>query len=247
METAKANLQILELELPDPAQELSFQVYDQFHLFPKFPIELRLMIWRATLPPPRRIWFWSGLQHRGKAILHKKNPAKPPPSVHANREAWTELSTLYHIWDISVTQFWYRDSDIALFHDSLGGKATCYCPICFVSLNQDLNMKYGLSLLYQNIGAMELHLGFQDAAELYIPFLDEAPCAWDLDSFERMEILKIVIILLSEDVSKEELDEYIIDFEAKITHNFDIQKKETPGWSAPRLRVVSQIKQGIQL
>jgi hypothetical protein len=245
METAGPNLQLLQLEVPDPAQELSFQVCNEFHLFPMLPMELRLMIWRATLPPPRRIWFWSGLH--GKAIRQKKNPAKPPASVQANREARTELSPFYHIWHTSGAQFWYRDSDIALFHDRLDGRSPCYCPVCFVSLNQDLNIKYGLSLSYKNIGAVELHLGLSDPMELHRPFPIGTTCAWELDLFESVEIFTIVIILLSEDVSKEELDEYTINIEAGITHNFDIQKKERPGWSAPRLHVVSQIRQGIHL
>ncbi|KAH6715073.1 hypothetical protein BKA61DRAFT_574546 [Leptodontidium sp. MPI-SDFR-AT-0119] len=42
-------------ELPDRHQELFFQPLHSFP-FPKLPLELRLMIWRATIPRERKIW-----------------------------------------------------------------------------------------------------------------------------------------------------------------------------------------------
>ena len=49
------NLFLLQ-ELRDPQQELANQIsLDEFHYFPKPPKELKLMIWRNTVPLPRNI------------------------------------------------------------------------------------------------------------------------------------------------------------------------------------------------
>jgi hypothetical protein len=49
-------------DLPDPQQELAVQnLLEEFHYFPKLPMELRLIIWRCTFPRPRdiRLPYWS--------------------------------------------------------------------------------------------------------------------------------------------------------------------------------------------
>jgi hypothetical protein len=47
------------LELPDFGQEIALQalgkVLEEFTCFPRIPIEVRRMIWRATLPPGRMV------------------------------------------------------------------------------------------------------------------------------------------------------------------------------------------------
>ncbi|KAH7310020.1 hypothetical protein BKA65DRAFT_485237 [Rhexocercosporidium sp. MPI-PUGE-AT-0058] len=92
----QAILQILKEELPDPNQDCSIQIYTQFLLFKKLPLELRLMIWKHCLPKGRRVWL------RYPCSQPLKSIRSPPITSRINRESREETFKKYrqlqHSW-----------------------------------------------------------------------------------------------------------------------------------------------------
>ncbi|KAG4440582.1 hypothetical protein IFR05_003949 [Cadophora sp. M221] len=76
-------------DLPDRHQDLSFQPLHSFP-FHKLPLELRLMIWRATIPLHRKIWL-----HPQKAKRHNDEQSTfhlpITPSIQACIESRQEI------------------------------------------------------------------------------------------------------------------------------------------------------------
>jgi hypothetical protein len=126
MEAAIAALEMLQL-LPDPDQELSIQQLSEFTLFPKLPIEIRLMIWRFTF---RKAVSHYIQRHTDDSWL--KFPADSPISSSVNRESRQETLRYYHVLeeaeaygDQRFRTFWNKeDSIVGNFYDLI-----CETPI----------------------------------------------------------------------------------------------------------------------
>jgi hypothetical protein len=83
-------LYFLQNELPGPNEELYLLT---FRLFPKLPLELRLMIWRKSFPEARRIrMFANGSDHPRQFKL-----PIPPIASRINRESHRETLKYYQI------------------------------------------------------------------------------------------------------------------------------------------------------
>ena len=78
------SLELLLHELPDPDQDLAVQQFDniQFAVFPRFPLELRRMIWTRALPKPRRVCLYVCQRH-----YQQPNSRPLPATLHANQES----------------------------------------------------------------------------------------------------------------------------------------------------------------
>ena len=88
----QAVLYTFTFELPDPNQELFFQCPSTFPLFPKFPLEIRRLIWKETFHQTKHLWYW-GFRSE-KYCHHLRHVPHPPISAHINQESRTE--TLQH-------------------------------------------------------------------------------------------------------------------------------------------------------
>jgi hypothetical protein len=88
----QAVLYTFTFELPDPNQELFFQCLSTFPLFPKFPLEIRRLIWKETFHQTKHLWYWG---FRSEEYCHHlRHVPHPPISAHINQESRTE--TLQH-------------------------------------------------------------------------------------------------------------------------------------------------------
>ncbi|OWP01878.1 hypothetical protein B2J93_4728 [Marssonina coronariae] len=56
LDTSAVNLEVFYEELPDRYQSLFPSKYGSFTTFTTLPLELRLMIWRLSMPRQRKIW-----------------------------------------------------------------------------------------------------------------------------------------------------------------------------------------------
>ncbi|KAL2067708.1 hypothetical protein VTL71DRAFT_15804 [Oculimacula yallundae] len=98
MEDMVAALEMFTLELADPDEELAVQdrPLANFPLFKKLPLELRLMIWRATFPAGRLL----SLNSKAFSLLQRPTPGGGfclPISLHVNRESRQETKIHYRI------------------------------------------------------------------------------------------------------------------------------------------------------
>jgi 2EXR family len=109
-------------ELPDPEQQLFFQYPNTFHCSPKFPLEIRLMIWRMTFQPCRLRWVW------GNPFKYHVRNIPVPVATRVNRESRCEGLKCYTILNLrsevtmsfpnpqplrrSLPRFWNSNLDI---------------------------------------------------------------------------------------------------------------------------------------
>ncbi|KAH7378065.1 hypothetical protein BKA64DRAFT_714564 [Cadophora sp. MPI-SDFR-AT-0126] len=91
-------LALFTFELPDPNEELSAQqcFVPKLTLFPKLPLELRLMVWKLALPRGRLI----ALRDELYKLFAGNNEGRPPLpiSLHVNQESRRETLTYYELF-----------------------------------------------------------------------------------------------------------------------------------------------------
>jgi hypothetical protein len=104
-----ANLALLTIGLPDPDQQLFLRNtgLEVFDIFDKLPTEIRLVIWRAALPPPRIVhleseclWAQSSRFFSRSRIQQKAPPY--PASLYVNRESRSETLKHYRLIPVNV-------------------------------------------------------------------------------------------------------------------------------------------------
>ncbi|KAK0101130.1 hypothetical protein ONS95_012889 [Cadophora gregata] len=105
------------LELPDPNEQLIVQQWssNKFSFFSKLPLELRIMIWKASLPRGRLV----NLNNEMTQLFctsHKRGACGTPfpVSLHVNQESRRETLRCYQIFRLEdfpfdiETHFWCR-------------------------------------------------------------------------------------------------------------------------------------------
>jgi hypothetical protein len=89
------DLAIFLLELPDANEELAYQYPITFHLFPKLPDEVKLMIWRRTFPRRTHVLF--GGPPYGKSCVRVRHTPPSPISSRVNFESRQETLRHYKV------------------------------------------------------------------------------------------------------------------------------------------------------
>ena len=136
---ANHSMKLFELELPDQGQLLFSQTLlsdlEEFQLFSRLPIELRIMIWRLSFPPGRKVVLelnpcyscetFTAFQLQGRAIaepapLHDRRTELPHPvTLHTNRESRQETLKHYRVLFTNVgRQCPIHADDVAQYHIS---------------------------------------------------------------------------------------------------------------------------------
>ncbi|CZR55835.1 uncharacterized protein PAC_05723 [Phialocephala subalpina] len=88
------------LEQPDFAEGRTSKDFDDFQLFPRLPIELRLSIWRLSFPEARHVSLDTGFGGDSSIWVHsfRENVEHPLPiTLHINHESRAETLRHYTI------------------------------------------------------------------------------------------------------------------------------------------------------
>jgi len=229
---ALINLAHFRLDLPDPQQELCIQTnpLGNFKLFPKLPTELRVMVWKATVRPPRLIdleleCFWL----RDHIKIPYKNAPPLPSTLYANRESRREALKYYGL-------FYTIPQSRQPFLEYLAnpGYREPSRPVC-INIPNDVLTFHGISALAYTTACLHLEdqeYGFPGVQTLAISHVDTGDhhglrrkSAEKRSDWQIFPSLQKIILL----ADKSETEDWITD-------------KTTWGGEALRVRILEQLE-----
>ncbi|KAH6712543.1 hypothetical protein DL95DRAFT_393148 [Leptodontidium sp. 2 PMI_412] len=198
----------------------------EFHLFPTLPSELRLRVWDIILSDPRivdiscRKGIVKSNQQHTRFVEAFLSSTPIPPTLHVSRESRYEALATYKTYFLSFK------SNYTPYHIVL--KAPNYIYLAF---NQD-TIRCSDNLL-EYIDAAEI----ENIEKMILEVADAGYFGhFNMEVITQMTRLKELELHTSEG----QITDWRGDSAQILTRDFELAKRNNPGWECPRVRITSR-------